>query len=851
LAATTVVYCGFWLQARLYRSLPATEIGVDFPYQANERVHQVSYVKPGSPAEAAGVKGGDRIIAFDGVRITSPEDQIRLWKSRNPGDLVRLTILREGEKQPLEITAVFRDRYKAAGFLASVQATFEVTLQTAMLVAFAAVGLTVLLLRPDDRNVWLMALFFLGLVAAPGFPSEFQTVPAVLRPWAEMHRGFFLGMLGASFYWFCAVFPTRSPIDRRLPWLKWAAVLIGLIAVGETQIESGSRAAPLLSPVFGSHVADRFTFAAILTFLALAVLSLTTNYINARQAEARRKIRVLFWGTVMGIGPVLVQVSLEQYAGVRVPEGLKLGVNVLMLLLPVSFAYAVFKQRVLDVPVLLRRSARYLLVQRGFLLLLCLASFALTLLFATAMGRVPSTAGVGQAGSTALGAVLGTALLWSGTRVHQRISGRIDRAFFRSAYDARVILEDLARTTAKAATREELAALIVQQVEAALSPEWACAYRVDAGGELRPVAGAAGESEDVVLIRRLLEQRDGLGETVEYLGSGCVVPVLSREGSLAGVLVLGPRLSEEPYSREDKRLLAAVATQAGMALDNLRLAEDIAARLEAERRTAHEMAIAKQVQSRLLPQTAPVLRSLECAGQCWQARLVGGDYFDYLNLGNEQLALVLADVSGKGVHAALLVANLQAYLRSLCELTRGREEKMGAGTLAETLKKVNGSLLSSTGSQHFATLFIAVYDEGCGRLMYVNCGHLAPILLRRAGGIERLESTATVLGVFEVWECSVGDVEVRGGDLLVVFSDGVTEAMRGDEEFGEARLLEVLQAENQLPPGDIVGRVFDEVKRFSGSEQWDDVTLVVARCTSAEQGGRWDVVEAARAGQRP
>jgi serine phosphatase RsbU (regulator of sigma subunit) len=231
-----------------------------------------------------------------------------------------------------------------------------------------------------------------------------------------------------------------------------------------------------------------------------------------------------------------------------------------------------------------------------------------------------------------------------------------------------------------------------------------------------------------------------------------------------------------------------------------------------------------------------------------QARLVGGDYFDYLTLGNEQLALVLADVSGKGVHAALLVANLQAYLRSLCELTRGRDEKMSAGKLAETLKKVNGSLLSSTASQHFATLFIAVYDEGCGRLMYVNCGHLAPILLRRAGGVERLESTATVLGVFEVWECSVGDVEVRGGDLLVVFSDGVTEAMRGDEEFGEARLLALLRADDQLRPGEMVCRVVDEVKRFGGSEQWDDVTLVVARCTSAEQGNREELVEAEIAG---
>ena len=119
------------------------------------------------------------------------------------------------------------------------------------------------------------------------------------------------------------------------------------------------------------------------------------------------------------------------------------------------------------------------------------------------------------------------------------------------------------------------------------------------------------------------------------------------------------------------RLLASVASQAGVALENFRLAEDIAEKLEAERRTAREMEIAKDVQTRLLPQSAPDLKTLECAGRCLQARRVGGDYYDFLELGRNHVGLVLADVSGKGVHAALLVANLQAHLRSLSQTTRG------------------------------------------------------------------------------------------------------------------------------------------------------------------------------------
>jgi hypothetical protein len=154
-------------------------------------------------------------------------------------------------------------------------------------------------------------------------------------------------------------------------------------------------------------------------------------------AESRRKIRVIFWGTVVGLGPSLIRVAVEQYTSFRSPDWLDMMLNAALLMVPASFAYAVFKQRVLDIPVLLRRSARYVLVQRGFLLVLCFVIFGLTLLFAASLTHLPLGIGMGHSSSTALGAVFGTALLWGGSRVHTRVSGRIDRAFFRSAYDAR------------------------------------------------------------------------------------------------------------------------------------------------------------------------------------------------------------------------------------------------------------------------------------------------------------------------------------------------------------------------------------------------------------------------------
>ena len=209
-------------------------------------------------------------------------------------------------------------------------------------------------------------------------------------------------------------------------------------------------------------------------------------------------------------------------------------------------------------------------------------------------------------------------------------------------------------------------------------------------------------------------EKDPKTAVLAQLHSGCLVPIPGREGRLVGLLALGPRLSEEPYSGEDKRLLASVAGQAGMALENFRLAENIAEKLETERRSTREMEIARDVQTRLLPQAAPDLQTLDCAGRCLQARRVGGDYYDFLELGRDQAGLVLADVSGKGVHAALLMANLQAHLRSFSGLTRGAGERMTAPDLVRTLQQVNRMVWKSTAAQHYATLFFGLYDDAHG-----------------------------------------------------------------------------------------------------------------------------------------
>lgn len=250
-----------------------------------------------------------------------------------------------------------------------------------------------------------------------------------------------------------------------------------------------------------------------------------------------------------------------------------------------------------------------------------------------------------------------------------------------------------------------------------------------------------------------------------------------------------------------------------------------AEKLEAERRASQELEIAKQVQARLFPQTLPGLRTLEYAGQCIQARQVGGDYYDFLHLGQERLGLVIGDISGKGIAAALLMANLQANLRSQCAMVLDQPETF--------LRSVNQLFYANTTESAYATVFFAEYDDRQQRLRYANCGHLPALLLRSGGDIERLESTGTVLGLFKDWGCSIEERRLCPGDTLALYTDGITESFNeAEEEFGEERLTDALRRHRQLPPQAMLAAVVEEVRRFSAQEQRDDVTLVIARCTA-------------------
>jgi serine phosphatase RsbU (regulator of sigma subunit) len=219
----------------------------------------------------------------------------------------------------------------------------------------------------------------------------------------------------------------------------------------------------------------------------------------------------------------------------------------------------------------------------------------------------------------------------------------------------------------------------------------------------------------------------------------------------------------------------------------------------------------------------PPLRTLDYAGTCIQARQVGGDYYDFLDLGRERLGLVIGDIAGKGIAAALLMANLQANLRSQSAIASDQPLRL--------LRSMNQLFYENTNDSDYASLFFAEYDDHMGRLRYANCGHLSALLLRSDDNVEWLRSTCTVLGLFREWDCSMAECQISPGDTLALYTDGITESFNAaGEEFGEQRLIEALQQHREHTAQNLLVSVINDVRQFSSDEQHDDITLIVAKC---------------------
>lgn len=304
-----------------------------------------------------------------------------------------------------------------------------------------------------------------------------------------------------------------------------------------------------------------------------------------------------------------------------------------------------------------------------------------------------------------------------------------------------------------------------------------------------------------------------------WAGLRYVVPMRSNDKTL-GAFIAGERANKQPFAETDLEFISLAAAQAANALEQARLFNETLEIQAMEK----EMQVAKEIQAALLPKALPTASGVELAAQNIPAKQVGGDYYDAMRLDDKRLFLAIADVTGKGAPAALLMANLQASIKAY--LTAFNPDTFD---LAKVIGKINNIIYENTPSDKFITFFAAILNLETRQLLSVNAGHNPPILLKASGEVKRLSKGGVILGVISTLAPYDDEItQLDSGDVLLLFTDGVTEAMNERrEEFGEDRLLTLLKAKRDQSAAAIVAAIVAEAERFQpNGERQDDITLV-------------------------
>ena len=822
------------------------------------------FVDPGSDtiafaspeATSLGIHNGDHVVAVQGIPYTGSALLGHAIVSARVGVPLTITIeARNNQQQTIALPVT------AAPFY-SWGSVSDLVVGVLLPALSLLLGFWVAFRRPSDPLAWLLLLLMMS------FPHMLQTFishgwPPVWREAGVIYETVLGFLFPIGIFLFGRFFPEPflrgSRSDRVWKAMQWFVALpfgvLGLLSVpvavaGLTNYRSVDGLNRWL------HHFD--TFGLVLAYILVGSFfsAMGIRLGMSSSPDARRRLRFLYWGATAAFSPGLLPNIYAHLLGKNPSEMFPSWFMALILmpliLFPLSLTYVIVVQKAMGVGVALRQGLQYTLARGGVKGLQFAAVAAVIIGWKTMTGRAGD-----ELPQKIILVVVGIAATIAIRRLADRLRIWVDRRFFRETYNAEHVLNDLSEQVGAMIEPAPLLATVAERISQTLHvPQ--VAVLLGASGFYRPAfamgyAGMLnvafpGNTGTAMMLksqkepaRVFLNDRDSwlyrdedIGdeerERLATLQSELLLPLAVRD-KLLGFISLGAKRSEEPYTGSDVRLLKSVAAQTGLALENANLLKTIAEEVTQRERLNREVEIAREVQERLFPQKLPVIEGLDYAGHCRPALGVGGDYYDFLALPQGKLGVAIGDVSGKGIAAALMMASLQASLRS--EATRAPDN------LAAAVGNINRLVYEASSSNRYATFFYGQYDPAGGRFDYVNAGHNSPLLFRRAAdgnSLTRLEPGGTVIGLLEDACYQQGSVRLSPGDLLVAFTDGISEAMDpDDEEWGEDRLIETARLAGTSTAQQILESVFRAATEHAGTApQHDDMTLVVLRAFALE-----------------
>jgi sigma-B regulation protein RsbU (phosphoserine phosphatase) len=811
-------------------------------------------------AAAAGLHVGDAVVDVNRRPFTGSNVLLEELRHSKPGQPMSLTIVRPDDSEATASFPLAPERPSLPPVWAwVVQCTFIFLPFICMLV-----GLYTVFARPGSFHAWLI----LGILAY---------LPTIFFPQNQFHGpltsiALIWGIVAQTAMPICLMlfgiyFPQRAILDTRAPWIKWVLITPILVLVPTDFLASFGHTYNFNLDAFLdpwelkiNMVENLFSILAICYFF----LTIATKTGGAT-GDARRRLKILYYGAAAGLTPlfilVLISLILSKDVGQDIPRWIIFASLLILLLFPLSLAYVVIVHRAVDVRILIRQGTKYAFARQSINILRLFLGIWLTLSLKDFFQHP------GHQRNVDIVRIFGILGIFFAFRfiLSKRLQQRIDERFFREAYSTEQLLSELSD---EARNFTEVAPLIntisqrlgdtlhISRIAVFLRAGDTFRLQLATGAPLLPgtaeIFSLPSASTTIAALSRaktpanvyrddpsswLVDATDAERIALADLSTELLVPLPGRN-RLAGVIALGPKRSEEPYTKTDRQLLQTIASQTGLALENAELLENLTAEITQRERVSREIEIAREVQERLFPQSYPKVPGVDLAGYCRPAQAVGGDYYDFFVLGDGRLALALGDISGKGISAALLMASLRASLRSIASLQQT--------DLAGLIRHVNSLVYESSTTNRYATFFYAEYDPGTGLLAFVNAGHNPPYILRGNQAIP-LKATGTVIGLLPDAEYAQATIPMHAGDVLLAFTDGISEAMnREDDEWGEDSMVATAQQMLAQPNCTVTARqllscILEAADKFtSGAPQHDDMTLLI--CTVNNPAARLETI---------
>jgi serine phosphatase RsbU (regulator of sigma subunit) len=536
--------------------------------------------------------------------------------------------------------------------------------------------------------------------------------------------------------------------------------------------------------------------------------------------EEKRQVQWPLWGTIVGVSgyvPLFVFLNYSFFnrdlaSSIMIPG--EILEKVFYLIIPLSFAFAIFKYRLMDIDLIIKKTIVYAIITSVIV--------ALYLSLVGGLGGLLIKFTGVQSTWVTIFSTLAIAALF--VPVRNRVQNVVDRRFFRKKYDYPTALKNLTRELSQAVELQAMLKLVTEHLQPALQNRSVVIFTRGTYDRAYLATAKVGLPDEILgqlkfeLGSPLLTMMDSPFEvhtkdfpeteklTLRKAGSAFFVPV-KLKNELVGFISLGTKLSDEDYDAEDKDFLASVAEQMAAGFDRVRLREQ-----------ERDFEKAREIQQGLLPKQIPQLLGYEIACAWQPARAVAGDYYDVIKLSESALGICIADVVGKGMPAALLMSNLQAIVRAMAS------EDMPPKQLCE---KVNRVISSNMTPGKFITFFYCLLDAQNKKLVYTNAGHNRPILFRQDGSWMELKEGGLALGMSRERNYEQGEAELKSGDRLLLFTDGVTEVTNTEgQAFDEQRLIGLLEKNRELGAAELQKKVLEAVTQFSAGDFQDDVTLM-------------------------